>query len=567
MQVYIIGIGQCGASVAYDVIANLTGFVKSKDVKSRPEAGGAVAARNDLLKRMEQDLKRTDRWRAYIAPWVSRAFGFDLTRGRKTFILPRIALIDGNPNNFVKDAFDKFANNMPNVIADEENEHERKDVELEQLVDLVRNTSVLDLGAWKDGCANSLVGEAVATANLAPASLWNSLGVDDSGNLKDGKLKDKNGKVIPMPVSVFLVVSSGGGATGSGGGVYLAKAGTLFSPESKKVRANREPNHAIVTHAVVLPSLEASSNNRKYALNAGRALARHGNKIKATQTGGGAGDEPSSVILFSNPSDEGDPKALQRLNNYLSEFAIRVANFTFPGSVAGITRDVDTRELGFLNGKTCVLAMSHLTEELWDEGNLESALVERALTNLHESRVNKPYGLSVESGVGEHDPASVLATASSAMVVVGVPRKFVGPLKINKVADCLKERTGSTLNSGISSFSYGSAKYLELTVFLRYRTMDACPLAMHFVSQYVSDSWDVDADQLPETEHIENRAGRHEQDDQYAETFEGFANDLRHLSDSLDFDAFVVHHPSTPQGATLPPAARVDKRQDPERDG
>lgn len=405
-----------------------------------------------------------------------------------------------------------------------------------QLVELIGNTTVLGLGKWADGCANSLVGEAVTTANLAPADLRKSLGVNDSGKLVEGA-------ETTLSVSVFLVVSSGGGATGSGGGVYLTKTGTLFSSASKGVQVGG-PNHAVVTHAVILPSLQASSDNRKYALNAGRALARHGNEITATEAGGDDHDESSSVILFSNPQDEGDPRALQCLNNYLSEFAIRVSNFTFPGSVAGITRDVDTRELGFLSGKTCVLAMSHLAEELWDNEDLESVLVERALANLYESGVDKPYGLSVESGAGEHNPASVLATASSAMVVVGVPPKFEGPLKIAMIANHLKEHSGSKLNSGVSSFAYGSAKHLELTVFLRYRTMDACPLAVHFVDQYVGTSWDVDGDRLPETEHIKNRASRDEQDDEYAETFEGFAKDVRDLSGSLDFDAYVVHRPS-----------------------
>ena len=554
MQVYIIGIGQCGTSVAYDVIANLTGFVKSKDVKSRPpEAGGAIAASNDLLERMDKDLAKTSAWKEHVTPWVRRVLGFDATRGRRAFILPKIAIIDGNPNNFVKDAFGKFRNG---VLVDEGDE--RNDKDLEQLVALIRDTTVLGLGAWADGCANGLVGEAVTTANLAPAGLRGNLGVDDHGRLTQGDL-------APFPVSVFLVVSSGGGATGSGGGAYLTQTGTLFSPASREAQADG-PNHAIVTHAIVLPSLQASSDNRKYALNAGRALARHGNKITATKTVDGRHDEPSSVILFSNARDEGDGRALQRLNNYLSEFAIRVANFTFPGSVAGITRDVDTRELGFLSGKTCVLAMSHLAEELWGEVDLESTLVKRALADLYESNVDKPHGLSVESGDGEHDPTSVLATASSAMVVVGVPPAFQGPLKITKVADCLKEHSGSKLRSGISSLSYGSAKHLELTVFLRYRCMDACPLAMHFVDQYIGESWDVDAGESPETEHIRSRAGRDEQDDEYAETFEGFAKDLRDLRDSLDFDAYVVHRSSEPRPTASSQATDAKKQHKSEGD-
>ena len=535
MQVYIIGIGQCGTSVAYDVIANLTGFVKSKDVRSRPGPGGATAASNDLLTRMEQDLTSTNVWRAYVAPWVSRVFGLDATRGRKAFILPMIGIIDGNPDNFVKDAFGRFAHD---VLAKEENEG--NDADLKQLVALIGNTRVLGLGDWTDGCANSLVGEAVTTAKLPPAAppptgLRANLWIDEGGVLTQGDFAG-------FPVSVFLVVSSGGGATGSGGGVYLTKTGTLFSTASKRSQGDDGRNHALVTHAIVLPSLEASADNKKYALNAGRALARHCNFI--TRAGDGPDKEPSSVVLFSNPRDEGDPQALQSLNNYLSEFAIRVANFTYPGSVANIARDVDPRELrSFLSGKTCVLAMSHVAEELWGEVDLESTLVERALAGLYESNVDKPQGLSVESGNNEHDSTSVLATASSAMVVVGVPPQFNRPLKIKKIASCLKEYSGSGLNSGISAFAYGSAKHLEITAFLRYRTMRTCPLAMHFMSQYIDGPWDVD--ELPETELIRTRASRDEEDDEYAETFEGFAKDVRDLSGSLDFDAYFVRRSSS----------------------
>lgn len=555
MQVYIIGIGQCGTSVAYDVIANLTGFVKSKDVRSRPGPGGAAAASNDLLTRMERDLAKTSVWRAYVAPWASRLFGLDAARGRRTFIRPMIGIIDGNPDNFVKDAFGRFAND---VLAKED---EGNDVDLKQLVALIGNTRVLGLGDWTDGCANSLVGEAVTTSKLPPvapppAGLRANLWIDEDGVLTQGDFGD-------LPVSVFLVVSSGGGATGSGGGVYLTKTGTLFLPASKRAQADDGLNHALVTHAIVLPSLEASADNKKYALNAGRALARHCNLI--TKVDDGPDEEPSSVVLFSNPKDEGDPQALQSLNNYLSEFAIRVANFTFPGSVANIARDVDTRELGsFLRGKTCVLAMSHIAEELWGEVELESTLVERALASLYESGVDKPQGLSVESGRDEHDPTSVLATASSAIVVLGVPPQFEGALKISRIASWLKEYSGSKLNSGISTFAYGSAKHLELTAFLRYRTMYTCPLAMHFVNQYIDGPWDVD--ELSETELIRIRANRDEQDDEYAETFEGFAKDLRDLGGSLDFDSYFVHRPDGAHATAPPSVPDAEKQQKPAED-
>lgn len=553
MQVYIIGIGQCGTSVAFDVISNLTGFVKSKDVESVPQdPEAAKVASNGLLKRLNEDLSQSGSWKAHIRPWLSRLLGSP--EGRKAFILPKIAIIDGNPDNFVKDAFSNFRGNVGNV-----GDKERNDRDLEQLVGLIRGTTVLDLGEWANGCANGLIGEVVTTDNLQRTNLLNGLGVDGQGNLTDD-----NGS--PFPVAVFLVVSSGGGATGSGGGAYLAQTDALLMQADKAVQADG-PSHAIVANAVVLPSLKASSDNKKYALNAGRALARHGNMITATKSDDGPrGGRPSSVILFSNPRNEGDSSALQQLNNYISEFAIRVANFTFPGSIARIARDVDTRELMFLRGKTCVLAMSHLGAELWSDGAIESTLVQRAFANLYESSVDKPHGLSVESMGGEHNPASVLTTASSAMVVVGVPPQYEGSLSIDKIGDCLKEHSASELRSGIGTFSYGSVKHLELTVFLRYRSMKACPLAMHFVQQYVGETWSVDADELRETEHIRIRAGRNEWDDEYAETFEAIAADLDALGHSLNFDTHVVHRPAEPRESASSQAADFGRSQEPEGD-
>ena len=167
MQVYIIGIGQCGTSVAYDVIADLTGFVKSKDVTSKAQsAEGVEAATNDLLDRMNKDLDKSDLWRARIAPWLNRLFG--ASPGRKAFMLPKIAIIDGNPDNFVKNAFGKFAGGF--AVEDKED----NDRNLRQLAQLIGDTRVLGLGQWASGCANSLVGEVVTTANLQPANLRNS---------------------------------------------------------------------------------------------------------------------------------------------------------------------------------------------------------------------------------------------------------------------------------------------------------------------------------------------------------------------------------------------------------
>ena len=520
MQTYIIGIGQCGTSVAFDVISNLTGFVKSKDVTSSPQGAGNKAASNKLLELLNRDLKRRE-WLSPLRSWASRLWNGP--GASRAFVLPRIAIIDGNPDNFVKDAFQNFRGA---VHVDEES----NDNDLRQLADLITTTNVLDLGGWKSGCANGIVGERVAFNYLPPPALRDALGVDGLGNLNgpDGP---------PFPVAVFLVVSSGGGATGSGGGVYLGQTDALLA----KTGPPSQPRHTLALNVVVLPSTTTSLDNRRYALNAGRALARHGNIVRIQNAGEG-GNKPSSTMLFSNPRDEGDSRSLQQLNNYIAEFAIRVGNFTYPGSVAPIARDVDVRELlRFLSGKVSVLAMSHRSGESWDEPEIEAMLVERAFVDMYGDEVDtkKPHGLSVEDAtevVDGNASTGGLSTASSAIFVVGLPPKFKRRLSLKKIGAHIKTRSGSPLRSGIRAFSYGTAKDLELTVLLRYRAMSACPLARHFVGQYIGEEWNFAAAEVPETDYLRARM---EQDDDDAEAFEEIVADLDELG-GLDFSGYTV---------------------------
>ena len=99
--------------------------------------------------------------------------------------------------------------------------------------------------------------------------------------------------------------------------------------------------------------------------------------------------------------------------------------------------------------------------------------------------------------------------------------------------------------------------------------MRACPLAMHFVRQYVGEEWDLDGDELPEREHIGTRARRHEEDDEYAETFEAFEADVSELSHSMNVDRYVVHRPSkrrVAQASASSQAAEPESRKPPEPD-
>ena len=522
MQIYIVGIGQCGTSIAFDVISRLTGFVKSKAVTSSPRTGGSKVASNELLRRLHNDLQLRDRWRAYFSSWVER-----LSQGndnRKVFVMPRIAIIDGNPDNFIKDAFQRFRGGVAKADDSSDNDGMMQ----QRLVDLIAGTEVLGLDDWNNGCANGIVGEAITSSKLQQPQLRQHLHIDGAGNPIDG-----NGPALP--VSIYLVVSSAGGGTGSGGGVYLGQSDALV---------DRDPKSPLVLNAVVLPSVRSSTDNPRYALNAGRAMARYANVIAAK---GGERGRDSSAVLFSNPGDEGDKRTLQALNNYVAEFSIRLANFTFAGNVAPIARDVDSRELtSFFTGKVSALGMSYMAHGDWDKDDIEKLMVERAFRDIYVNigdDVEKPQGLSLERTIeigvsGER--LNVLAGTTCAIMVLGLPPSFYRkPLDLGKIGGYVREFSKSDLSAGIRAFSYGSAKDLEFTVFLRYRRLDACPLAQYFVERYIDPELGARDAETTEIQYLKDRA---DQDDDYAEVFEEIVRDLEDLGGLVDSDGDVLNN-------------------------
>lgn len=531
MQIYIIGIGQCGTSIAFDVISRLTGFVKSKAVTSSPQRGGSEAASNELLKRLNNDLGLRERWISKVSSWADRLL--NPVSPRKVFVMPRIAIIDGNPDNFVKDAFQKFQDGDGGGLPVDDPESE--DMQ-QQLVDLITETIVLGFDDWNSGCANGIVGEMITSTKFSKPQLRQCLYIDGAGNRTDA-----NGNIAVQdgapPVSIYLVVSSAGGGTGSGGGVYLGQSDALV---------DRAPNNPLVLNAVVLPSVRSSADNPRYALNAGRALARYVNVIaaKATRDDEGYRDRDSSAVLFSNPHDEGDRQALQALNNYMAEFSIRLANFTFAGNVSPIARDVDPRELtSFFERKVSALGMSYLTYGNWDKGNIEKQIVEQAFGDIYANTggdIEKPWGLSLERTIKvgvSGEQLDVLSNTTSAIMVLGLPPNFHRTLDIGKIGEHVRKFSKSELSAGIRTFSYGSAEDLEFTVFLRYRRLDSCPLAQHFVKRYIDPKSGASGSEISETRYLENRAT---QDDDYAEVFEEVVRDLEELREQFNFDQYVL---------------------------
>ena len=525
MQIYVVGIGQCGTSVTYDVISNLVGTVKSKEVTSSREGKGGSEARNELLSLLIRDMGSYEKLLVKIRWWAERIWGD--SHGNRVFIPPRLAIIDGNTDNFVKSAFEQFRG----ILNSKEDESDDQDLDpdnqdLRHFANLILSTQVLDLNAWRGGCANGIVGEQVSSTNLPPNRLRNELGIDGDGKLENGE-----------PVDVFLVVSSGGGATGSGGGVYLGRGGAI-------VEGTR---NTLVLNALVLPSTTMSADNRRYALNAGRALARHGNTVslKHASEDNKVNDMPSSIVLFSNPRDEGSSPSLQRLNDYIAELTIRMSNFSYSENAARIGRDLDVRQFrNFMFGNASVLAMGHVESKFWDAESVEHLLVESAFVDMYDE-VNdemdkdiKPHGLSIEREMDiPKGSTAVLDTVDSAMVVVGVPPRFKGDLSLVRIASHLRESTGSSLDSGIEMYAYGSASDLELTVFLRYESMNDCSLAHYFIKQFVGDEWNYGAEEILETTYLRSRVERR---DKYTAAFREIVADLAELGGSFDFDAFVV---------------------------
>lgn len=542
MRTYIIGIGQCGTSIAFDIISSLAGFdTKSKKVASSPQRDEIEEATNELVVRLNRDYSRTDRWLQPLRRLVERIVGSD--SARKVFILPKIAIIDGNPNNFIKDAFSQFRGGLPDFSEkDTEAGAERK-----VLASLISSTKVLSLGNWNDGCGYGIVGETVTSRELEPCAIKTALGVDDTGRFLDGEEKK-------LPIRVYLVVSSAAGGTGSGGAVYMSKSDMSKSDAI----VGTHSDGPLVLSALVLPSVRSSENNPRYAMNAGRALARYANVITASDHQRTVDD--TSVLLFSNPSDEGNPNALQMLNDYIAEFSIRLSNFAFLGDITRYARDLDPSELtSFLSRKTAAIAMSSLANSSeWEKLDIEKELVRRAFKDIYLESEERPAGLSptgpsIESPTGlsierelnvgpSEKPLNALSGVTGAIIALGVPPSFRSPINIARIEGFLKENLdGARIPAGIRTYSYGSPSKLEMTVLLRYRRLSDSPLTQHYIGRYVDLAGiDLESSILSETDYLKRRA---DGDDDDVEVFEEVVSELERLGVSDSFDKYVISSP------------------------
>ncbi|MDE0421703.1 MAG: hypothetical protein OXK76_12570 [Gammaproteobacteria bacterium] len=522
MQTYIVGIGQCGSSITLDLIAKLTGFSKSKEIRSRPQQHGSKAATNELLTKLMSDYERRN-WIGQLADKLKGFVELDKDPGGALLVDPKFAIIDGNDDNYVKNAFAAFQDELTNPVEDL--------TPLQRyLVDLILDTQVLDLAGRDNGCANGIVGEAVVS-NVFPADeLRRSLGIDGSGFTVSSHSSGRGPRV-----RIFFIVASAGGGTGSGGGAHLACDAILDGPESDR--------GSLVVNLVVLPNTQASVLNPRYALNAGRFLAR---SCAMVFRRGQPNQRSFSTVLFSNPPNEGDYGQLQALNDYLVEYMMRCANFTFSGNVSIVCRDIDPLELiSFMEGKCIVVAMNHLDDRAQDSSDLETELVKPAFGNVFEqdrSGDQRARGLSTERYLtapegGGDDRADVLAQSTAAFVALGIPPRLHRTIDVPKVMRLIQEASGSALSSGIYAYSYGSLEDMEITIMFRFRRLEENRLASHFVKRYAGKGRPTKprgrARPLLEANYIE-RASKVEDAD--AEAFEEIAQNRRVTE---GFDAFM----------------------------
>ena len=473
---HLVGIGQCGTSIGLDAISRLTGFTKSKEITSRPAAGRSAKASNELLERLRNDYQRHG--------WLRRV----RTRLRvlrdlpaNVFVDPRLAVIDGNQDNYVMNAFSAFSGDLLDSASTD-------GAEEKYLAKLILDTTIVDIPGRTNGCAFGMVGEAALQDAWPGTDLRPQLGLHDA----HGHFSASDGPIVRL----FFVVASGAGGTGSGGAAHLSGSDVLLYNTSE----------SLVVNLMILPSLATSELNPRYELNAGRFLARSSGVIVRTSD---LEDGPRqfSTILFSNPSDEGDFKALQRLNDYVVEFALRCANFSYPNNVSRMGRDMDPREMvTFFRERTVVVGMATLEPPQFDVENREVELVTPAFTNMYEGNDSaKPCGISIETLTDDGSKGGiVLSSASSALVALGIPKGF-GRLELLKIARIIKELSGSKLPAGIKFYSYGSTRDVELTIAFRYRNAEDNALVRHYVGKYVDDRCLGGSADVTEIEHLNER--------------------------------------------------------------
>lgn len=418
MKIKLIGLGQCGSFVVYDVIAYLFDQEESsKKIKAAPKNQW-----KRLVSRLTSKIKSRG---AEIKLTLKKFFS-----GLKTPDIPQFFVIDGNRKNAVVDGL----------------QGEEINKKLGPLQILV---AALTLANRNNGCNLGQVGEYAFRVE---------------------KELDTNSKVFNRlksvdQIEINALVFAGGGGSGSGGAPVL----------------NMELSHkdTLIFNMLVMPPSRVS--DRRLRWNTGRCIMRLATIRKQT-----------ALLLFSNLSESLNDQFY--VNQYISKFIVRLANFGYAGNVPKVATDIDRKDLQvFFSGKPAFVGMSSLNKDMGEpdqkdiEELVDQALAVRNQQNNEEDKLNEEniFGLSIEAP--EVLEQMVLRQTKMILIVIGLTPKYEGNVNI---VDIIKQRIAKRIGIELSkldcrAYSYTSPNEIELTIFFRHSNYITSSLLKGFLDTYL----------------------------------------------------------------------------------
>jgi hypothetical protein len=191
-------------------------------------------------------------------------------------------------------------------------------------------------------------------------------------------------------------------------------------------------------------------------------------------------DKQTALLLFSNLSENSD--AQFQINQYISKFIVRLANFGYPGNVPKVATDIDRKDLqAFFSGKPAFVGMSSLND---DEPN-EEKIAEMVKKALSVRKKQDTDGLSIE--IPETEERELFGKIKTVMIVIGLMPKYKGDVDIvDIVKNKIAERLGTNLSDlDCRAYSYTSPNEVELTIFFRHNNYRSNFLLNHFLDSYL----------------------------------------------------------------------------------
>src|SRR5262245_46151046 len=217
MRIKVVGLGQCGSFVVYDVLAHLFDGKPSKELRS-------ASNQPDFQVQLENAFYRIKRPIATVSYRVSRYF-----LGFKTADLPKFFVVDGNSNNAM----------IAGLTRDNTDRLDELDI----------SVNSLSLSEMNTGCSYGQVGEYFFRKeknDYTNSALYSEIKFSDSES-----------------TDINIVVFAGGGGSGSGGAIVLN--------EQAKEKSTREKS-PLLFNMMVLPPYNVSEFRLRF--NTGRCITR-----------------------------------------------------------------------------------------------------------------------------------------------------------------------------------------------------------------------------------------------------------------------------------------------------